>query len=162
LAIRSELPGDLQFLHSILLDAFPGPDEARLVDRLRDNRDLVYSLVATRDNLIIGYAGFSKLVAPFRALGLAPVAVAENSRRQGVAEALITKGLELARLEGWQGVFVYGNPNYYERFGFSTEMARKYQSPYAGPYLMALGLQTNGLPTLEGHIDYAPAFAGMD
>ncbi|MGB8843415.1 MAG: hypothetical protein WCC64_20355 [Aliidongia sp.] len=57
-------------------------------------------------------------------------------------------------------VFVLGDPVYYRRFGFDPMLASGFASPYAGPYLMALGL-TQPLPSLSGKIDYAPAFAAL-
>jgi len=160
--IRSETANDGPPIHTLLTEAFPEPVEAPLVDRLRADGDLVYSLVAERAGRIVGYAGFSVMIAPFRALGLGPVAVAEGERRQGIAAALILEGLKMARADTWHAVFVLGSPSYYSRFGFSVDAAAGFESRYAGPYLMALGLREKGLPQSSGRVDYAPAFASVD
>jgi putative acetyltransferase len=98
--------------------------------------------------------------APFAALGLAPVAVAEDWRRRGIAARLIERGLTKAREEGWDAVFVLGEPRYYSRFGFSAGLAAGFSSPYAGPRFMALALQDK-LPSWVGSVDYAPAFSAL-
>ncbi len=101
---------------------------------------------------------FSRMSAPFRALGLAPVAVLPDWRRNGIAARLIEDGIKQAQKDNWVGIIVLGEPGYYKRFGFSVAKAEKFESPYAGPYLMALALQGNDLPCQSGRIDYAPAF----
>jgi len=37
-------------------------------------------------------------------------------------------------------IFVLGDPNYYGRFGFSTDAAATFECAYAGPHFMALRL----------------------
>ena len=68
-----------------------------------------------------------------RSVALAPVAVAEDRRRRGVAAALIEAGLEKAMKEGWAAVVVLGDPSYYPRFGFSQDAVRGISCQYAGP-----------------------------
>ncbi|MEX3008533.1 GNAT family N-acetyltransferase [Hoeflea sp. TYP-13] len=159
--IRLEKPADRDAIYTLHSGAFPTDDEARLVDRLRQDGDLVLSLVAVKDQQIVGHIAFSNMQAPFPALGLAPVSVSEAHRRQGIAAALISRGLEMAKDQGCSGVFVLGDPDYYRRFGFSTEMAKGFQSPYAGPYLMAMPLADDELPSASGRVEYAAAFASL-
>ena len=136
--IRDERAGDRDAIHNLHAASFPTQAEAILVDRLREAGDIAISLVAEEESRIIGHVLFSPMTAPFRALGLAPVAVAEGSRRRGIAAQLIAEGLARAKTTGWEGVFVLGEPRYYGRFGFSVEAAAGFASPYAGPYFMAL------------------------
>jgi putative acetyltransferase len=56
---------------------------------------------------------FSKMTAPFRALGLAPVAVTPGWQGKGVGSQLIRWGLKQAERAGWQGVFVLGDSRFY-------------------------------------------------
>jgi putative acetyltransferase len=159
--LRAEQVGDRQAIRDLHAACFPTVAEADLVERLHDAGDIAISLVAEEEGRSVGHALFSPVTAPFRALGLAPVAVAEGSRRQGIAARLIEQGLARAKEAGWEGVFVLGEPRYYERFGFSVESAAGFASPYAGPYFMALALQ-GALPHHAGRVDYAPAFATLD
>jgi putative acetyltransferase len=159
--VRREQPDDHAAIHALHAASFPTQAEANLVDRLRDAGDVAISLVAEDAGEIVGHVLFSPMSAPFRALGLGPLAVAEASRRQGIAARLIEAGLAEARNTGWDAVFVLGDPAYYRRFGFSVKLAAGFGSPYAGPHFMALALQ-GMLSRHEGHVDYAPAFAALD
>ena len=159
--IRLERERDREAIWSLVAAAFPAPDEANLVDRLRADDDVIYSLVGCEGGVVVSHVLFSRLTAPFRALGLAPVATAAAHRRKGIAAQLIAAGLALARKDGWEGVFVLGDPAYYGRFGFDVGLAAGFSSPYAGARFMALALG-EGLPTLAGDLAYAPAFAALD
>jgi len=155
--IRNEELADRTAVRAIIEAAFAGPDEADLVDRLRDDGDCELSLVAVEGGRVVGHVLFSKMGAPFPALGLAPLAVAPDRQRSGIGSRLVRAGLERARSAGWRGVFVLGDPNYYRRFGFDAALASGFDSPYAGPHLMALALGS-ALPASGGKIEYAPAF----
>ncbi len=100
----------------------------------------------------------SRMQAPFRALGLAPIAVLPEFRNQGIAAQLIRAAIDMAKSKGWEGIFLLGDPAYYQRFGFSVTDAVNFQSPYAGPYLMVLSIKGDVLPVQSGVIEYAPAF----
>lgn len=161
-AIRAERPADEPAIAALHRDAFGGPDEALLVDRLRADGDVVLSRVARVGSAVIGHILFSRMDAPFPALALAPLAVAANHRRQGIAAALIGDGLAAARAGGWTAVFVLGDPAYYRRFGFSHEAAVGFESPYQGPYFMMRALDPRGLPAgAGGVVRHAPAFARL-
>jgi putative acetyltransferase len=156
--IRAELANDEDKVAAVIKCAFGQADEAHLVARLRSDHDAIICLVAVVENDLVGHVMFSRMSAPFRALGLAPVSVAPEHQRCGIGTALIIEGLALAKEQGWDAIFVVGDPGYYERFGFRAELAQGFISPYAGPYLMALLLKELP-PGTSGRIDYAPAFA---
>jgi|SRR5688572_888247 putative acetyltransferase len=161
--IRGEEPRDAAAVRALQQAAFGRATEALLVDALREDRSSVISLVAvavTTDE-IAGHVMFSKMTAPFRALGLGPVAVLPDRQRKGIGGRLIRAGLARAKADGWEGVFVVGDPRYYEQFGFSAEKAKGFRSPYAGPYLMVLALSTGDSPATTGRIEYASAFAAF-
>lgn len=155
--IRSEQPADIPSVRKVVEAAFPQPVEARLVDQLRADGDTVLAAVAVEQAGIVGHAVFSKMAAPFRALGLGPVAVAPPWQRKGIGSQLVRWGLERVAEAGWQGVFVLGDPWFYRRFGFDAALARDFTSQFAGAHLMVLPLG-GPLPAVSGVIDYAPAF----
>ena len=160
MTVRSAVPADHPAIRKVLVAAFPGPDEADLVERLCADGDAVIELVADDGGLIVGHILFSPVEAPFRSLALAPVAVAPDQQGQGIGSALINAGHQIAREEGWEAILVVGDPQYYRRFGYDAALAARFASPYAGEYFMVLALQ-GPLPTTEGEVIHARAFASL-
>lgn len=162
-SIAEEGPAHAEGVRALLCAAFPTPAEAGLVERLRRDGDAVVALVALAgDGRVIGHVMLSRMAAPFRALGLGPVAVEAAHRRQGIGAALIVEALARARAGGWQGAFVLGDPAYYRRMGFTAEAAARFDCAYAGPNLMALALGGGSLPAASGRVAYARAFAALE
>ena len=159
---RPENPADHLAVRQLHQAAFGRDVEADLVETLRREASAVLSLVAEEEGRILGHVMFSRMQAPFRALGLAPVGVLPARQRNGIGSLLIRAGLAQARADGWEGVFVLGEPAYYVRFGFDPNMASGFESPYSGPYLMAIALRGPELPCVRGRVDCAPAFAGLE
>jgi putative acetyltransferase len=151
------MAADAPAVRQLLLDAFPTAGEADLVEQLRADGDCAIELAGASDDVVFGHIMFSVMRAPFRALALAPVAVLPGLQGQGVGTALIRAGHDRAREQGWEAIFVLGEPAYYNRFGYSVADAAGFASPYAGPYFALLALRA-GLPR-SGEVQHAPAFA---
>ena len=161
LNIRDESPRDCKVIHEVVSSAFGQSAEAELVDQLRKAGDSVFSLVADEDGQIVGHVLLSRMRAPFPALALAPVSVIPTRQRRNIGSILVKMALDRARREGWTAIFVLGDPRYYERFGFDSEAAAGFSSPYAGQHFMVLALSTP-LPATIGELHHAPAFASVD
>ena len=159
--VRRELEEDREGIRNVHLESFPTADEADLVDRLREDGSLVFSLVAIAAGQVAGHVAFSRMASPEHTIGLGPVGVLPEFRRQGIAAGLIREGLQLARADDWQAVFVLGDPAYYGRFGFSVDDARAFETPYAGPHFMVLMLQGGEGPGQVTMVTYASAFAEL-
>jgi putative acetyltransferase len=155
--IRPERTDDAAAIRSVLVAAFAGNAEADLVERLRRDGDRVLALVAEQDGAVCGYLGFPHLtVEAAPAVGLAPLAVAPDIQRRGIASALVREGLRLLAARGEQLVFVLGDPAYYCRFGFDVAEAEPFESPYAGPHFMVLRLSDDA--PRGGKVRYPAAF----
>lgn len=157
--IAPEAATDARALYLFNRAAFGGTDEAALVDALRGAGDLALSLVARFQRAYLGHVAFSPIKAPFPAWALAPLAVRESVRGQGIGAALVQQGLAVARARGVQAVFVLGDPAYYARFGFSVRAARGFGCPWSGPEFQMLTLTSQSLPA--GALTYAPAFDAL-
>lgn len=128
ITIRFERPGDEERIDVLTTEAFKtashsNGDEALIIKRLRENHDLVISLVAVSGNEILGHVAFSPVTIDGvhnRWFGLAPVSVAPSRQRQGVGSLLIRRGLELLKERGAKGCALIGDPVYYSRFGFKS------------------------------------------
>jgi putative acetyltransferase len=59
--IRDEVLGDHAAIRRLHLGAFPGAQEADLVERLRADGDAVISLVAIEGTEIVGHVMFSRM-----------------------------------------------------------------------------------------------------
>jgi len=159
--IRGETCNDIAAIRQVIEAAFGQPAEADLVDALRQSGDAVISLVAEAGGQIVGQVLYSKLLAPDHCIALAPVSVLPDRQNQGIGSALILQGLTRARTDGWQAVFLLGDPQYYERFGFSAAKADKFETPYPKPYVQALELTPGALQCRSGSLTYAPAFLAL-
>ncbi len=162
LTIREETTVDIPAIRKVVTAAFAQVGESELVDALRDSGDSVLSLVAENGGELHGHILFSKLQAPENCLGLAPVSVIPDSQKTGIGSKLIVEGLELVRRSGWKAVFVLGEPEYYQRFGFSVTAADKFETTYPKVYTMALELAPNALDERSGEIIYAQPFLALE
>jgi putative acetyltransferase len=65
---------------------------------------------------------------------LAPLAVSATSQGKGLGSSLVRSCLQHLEQEGASGVFVYGDPLYYGRFGFDRQYASTVAPPVALEY----------------------------
>ena len=113
-----------QAIRALLTAAFGADVEADLADELRAEGYVVTALVASDASGVAGYVLFSDLAVEIEGrdiagVVLAPLAVREDQRRQGLGARLVATGLDLCRKSGKHLVIVLGDPAYYEKFGFS-------------------------------------------
>ena len=163
--IRTEQPADIEAIHAVHASCFPTELEANLVDALRESGHLTVSLVADAGGTVVGHVAFSPVTAVTGAagIGLGPVAVIENQRRQGVAAQLIGDGLDSCRALGYQWAVVLGEPAYYSRFGFRSAVEFGLSDEYGGgQYFQAVELKPGGIPRGAGLVRYAPEFAACE
>lgn len=163
MGIRVEEAADWTAVYTIYEAAFGQYVEAELVRHLHEDGDLVLSLTAFGD-APAGHIAFSRLVIPesthVKGCVLAPLAVSPAFQGQGIGSDLVRRGLERLKAEGYDLVAVLGDPNYYSRFGFTTQLAGQLKTPYDGPYLQALALSEKGKEA-HGPVSYARAFAEL-
>ena len=162
--IRAERPDDIDAIRHVNERAFGSSAEPRLVDRLRESRKAVISLVATQDDRIVGHVLFSPVAlidAPplLRGVGLAPMSVLPEFQNQGIGSRLVRSGLVACQDAGFDIVFVLGHVDYYPRFGFAP--ARRYglENEYgATDAFMAVELRKGALEGIGGLVKFAPEF----
>ena len=133
LGVRDEHPTDRAQIGALLSAAFERPDESAIVERARASGDIVLSLVAEYDSEIVGHIAFVRVEAlmggkSVKALELAPLAVAPSRQGRGIGSALVGAGLEAARTAGFDAVFVADELAYFDRFGFSSQIAKPFES----------------------------------
>lgn len=141
--IREAAPPDRNGIRSVHLRAFP-EGENQLVATLAVNllgeqtEPRTFALVAELDGDIVGHVAFSPVAAAGcnRWIGyiLAPLGVVPGHQKTGIGSRLVERGVELLSRHMANAVFVYGDPKYYSRFGFSAEAALKFVAPYELTY----------------------------
>ena len=96
-------------------------DEPDVIDRLREEGDLILSLVAAEGEMIIGQITYSPALLANGEEGwvvLGPVAVEPAYHGKGIGRALIEAGEAAMRARAVKGITVLGDPKIYSRFGF--------------------------------------------
>ena len=141
--IRTATKYDADVVRGVHLSAFPEGESEVIamlaVDLLSEEAaPPTLSLVAEVDGAVVGHVAFSPVTNhdTKEPLGyiLAPLSVKPDYQKRGVGSRLINSGME--RLpEATAGiVFVYGDPKYYGKFGFSVDAAEGYIPPYKLQY----------------------------
>jgi putative acetyltransferase len=167
--IREEAPCDLVSIRSLHRLVFKGDYEAQLVDSLRLGGLYLVSLIALDENEVLtGHILFSQLSVEIdgrnvMAAALAPLSVKPNRQRRGIGSNLIEDGLNELRLKSIEAVIVLGHPNFYSRFGFSSDLMHNLASPFRGkPEFMGLELVPGALTGESGRVKYPRAFGIKD
>jgi putative acetyltransferase len=127
--IREEVPEDIKEIHHLNELAFGAPEEANIIDKLRDTCAGLLSLVAVDKGKIVGHILFSPATIEgehglIKGMGLAPMAVLPERQRQGIGSQLVKEGIESLRTTDCPFIIVLGHPDFYPRFGF--KIASKY------------------------------------
>lgn len=96
------------------------------------------SLVAAADGAIVGHIAFSPVTIDnhenFLGYILAPLGVKPEYQKCRIGSQLIEYGMQQLSVLGVNVVFVYGDPKFYGRFGFSAEPAQQFTPPYPLQY----------------------------
>jgi putative acetyltransferase len=161
--IRRETTADHDAIRHVNRIAFGQDDEARLVNALRAGGFVRLSLIAEEAGQAVGHVLFSDLpiitqAGTVPALALAPMAVLPEFQKQGIGSALVRRGLEVCKEQGHRIVLVVGHPQFYPRFGFSSDLAKRLESPYNGEAFMAVELVPGALDGVTGWVQYPPPF----
>ena len=163
--IRKELPDDIGAIHALNEQAFGQPNEAVLVDALRQNGGLTLSLVAVQNGQVVGHIGFSPVtIEPdppdCQALGLAPMAVLPDYQNKDIGSKLVRAGLDECRIIGVDLVVVLGHPAYYPRFGFMPSQPHgiRWEHEVPAEAFMVMELRKGALAAVRGTVRFRKEF----
>ncbi len=156
---------DFKITENITREAFwniykPGCDEHLVLNKLRNSKSYFgeLDLVAIFENEIVGHIISTKAKVVdaqknvHEVLCLGPVSVIPNFQKNGIGSKLINESIKVATELGFSGIILFGNPEYYHRFGFKN--AKKYgittkDGQNFEPF-MALELQEKSLKNISG------------
>lgn len=131
LLIRDEQPGDIETISHITQAAFAtqpysSHTEQFIVAALRDAGQLTLSLVALKDDEVVGHVAVSPVTLSSGDTGwhgLGPISVAPTHQHQGIGSALMQTAISRLQTMGSAGCVLLGEPAYYARFGFTANPA---------------------------------------
>ena len=141
--IRTATSLDRDDIHSVHWSAF-AEGENEVVSKLAVNLLLeeatpnTISLVAETEGIVVGHVAFSPVIIDnnknFQGYILAPLGVKPDYQKRRIGSKLIESGMQQLSTMGVDIIFVYGDPKYYSKFGFSVDAAKRYIPPYKLQY----------------------------
>ncbi|MEM8723336.1 MAG: N-acetyltransferase [Cyanobacteria bacterium P01_G01_bin.39] len=141
--IRIATSRDCDDIPEVYLSAF-SKDEREIVSKLAINllfeetTPQTISLVAETGGAVVGHVAFSPVAIDnnenLQGYILAPLGVKSDYQNRGIGSKLIDTGIQRLLNMGVNILFVYGDPKYYSRFGFSADTATLYIPPYKLQY----------------------------
>jgi predicted N-acetyltransferase YhbS len=165
--LRLEEENDYRTVEALTREAFwnhyvPGCDEHFLAHNLRKADVFIKELdfVALCDGKIVGNIMYAKASIKnngidHAVLTFGPVSVLPEYQNRGIGGKLINHTVKLAKETGYKAVIIYGDPEYYKRFGFKeskgyniTNKDKKFPAA-----LLVLELYPNALTGIEGIFD---------
>lgn len=168
LIIRQETKNDFAAVFQLIISAFSGENEAKLVEALRLSNTFIpeLSLVAIIDHKIVGHILFTKIKIvdekqnEVESLALAPLAVKPEFQKNGIGGKLIKAGLAKATSLNFKSVFVLGHKNYYPKFGFIPSTQWNIKSTFDVPIEAFMGIEliNGGLERVTGTVKYPKEF----
>jgi predicted N-acetyltransferase YhbS len=167
ITLRLEEERDFTTVEDLTREAFwnvycPGADEHLLVHNLRKSNVFIKELdfVALNNNKIVGNIMYANSTVrnddlEYTVLTFGPVSVLPEYQNKGFGGKLINHTIKLSKEMGYKAIIIYGDPEYYKRFGFKetkeykiTNKDKKYPAA-----LLVLELYPNALNGIEGIFD---------
>lgn len=126
MVIRDETAADHEAIFDLTKRAFASMpfsegDEQHLIDALRKANALAISMVAVKNEGVVGHVAFSPAMSGepnSKWFALGPVAVEPELQGQRIGSALIEAGILRLKKIGASGCILTGDPHFYSRFGF--------------------------------------------
>jgi predicted N-acetyltransferase YhbS len=171
--IRLEKLEDYSEAENLTREAFwdlykPGCDEHLVLHKIRNAPAFVGELgfVACDNNKIVGNIIYSKAKIVNSkgeesiVLCMGPFAVLPSYQKKRIGSLLLKQSVKRARELGYKAVIIFGNPDYYHRFGFKNAKEYSIQTSSGENFepFMALELFENSLSGIQGKFYYDPVF----
>ncbi|TVP90251.1 GNAT family N-acetyltransferase [Alkalibacterium sp.] len=162
--IRSETPEDFYAVELMTQHAFwnkyqPGCDEHYLVHQLREHDDYLPELsrIAVIDDEVVGCIMYTKAKVTggngsHEVLTFGPLCVHPKWQGCGIGELLLKETMILGRNQGYKGIIIFGEPDYYPRLGFQTCDTFDITTASGKNFEAFMGIEliTDGFKNIEG------------
>ena len=171
--IQPTASSDFPFTETMTREAFwnlyrPGSVEHLILHNLRNSTNYIHDLdlVALVDDEVVGHIISTKAKVvdeyntEYEILCVGPLSVLPAFQKNGIGSALMNHSILVANKLGFTGMILFGNPDYYHRFGFRNAQEYKITTKEGQNFepFMALELQTNGLMYTTGRFIEDSAF----
>jgi len=170
--LRLEEEKDYKTVENLTREAFwnyhvPGCDEHLLVHNLRKTIVFIKELdfVALYNDKIAGNIMYAKAAIKnnnleYTVLTFGPLSVLPEYQNKGIGGKLANHTIQLSKEMGYKAIIIYGDPEYYKRFGFkqSKEYKIKNKDKKFPAALLVLELYPNALNGIEGIFDEGKAY----
>ena len=157
--IRETRESDLEEVFNLIHAAFGNRAESDLVKQLISDGDVLINLLVESLDTIIGNVVVSKItMEPDIGLlcgGVAPVSVLPDQQSSGVGSRLVTAAINESKKTGIDALFLLGDPDYYQRFGFVVSTLK---IDYSVENFQELELTEDCLENIKSKVTYADAF----
>ena len=128
--IRQEQSCDYDAVYQLVKESFltqNHTEEPDYLNALRTKSEFIpeLSLVAeTEDGIIVGQIALHQTTVNYSnsqdvQLTISPLSVAPKYFHRGVGSTLLQEGLKVAQKMGYKVAFLWGDPNFYSKFGFT-------------------------------------------
>lgn len=173
ISIRLEEERDYKRVEHLTRDAFwdlyrPGCSEHLIVHNIRNDSAFVpeLSYVVCDGDVVIGNIIYSraKVVRDehqgHEVLCMGPFAVLPAYQKKGIGSRLLNHTIQSARELGFKGIIIFGNPAYYQRFGFRNAKDFGITTAWGANMdaFMALELLGGSLAGITGKFSASPVF----
>lgn len=170
---RREIASDYRAVEELTREAFwntyvPGCNEHYILHIMRDSETFIKELdiVAEADGQIVGNIVYTRTQIAvddgsfYPVISFGPISVLPEYQRGGIGGKLISYTKEIARNLGYKAILIFGDPAYYNRYGFSAAenyKIRTAEDMYAAA-LLATELFPGALSARSGKFIEDPIF----
>lgn len=165
ISIRLEEKSDFRDVENLVREAFwdlykPGCDEHLLAHNLRKIDAFIPELdfVACDEEIIVGIIMYSKAKIvnennkEFEVLCMGPLGILPSYQSRGIGTLLMEHSIKVAQALNFKAIVIFGNPNYYHRFGFKNANKYNIQTSWGANFeeFMVLELEEGSLEGISG------------
>jgi len=165
--IRQETQQDYDAVYKMVKKSFAETaysdgTEADYLNNLRTKDIFIpeLSLLATEDDIVAGQIVLYKTTVKLQnesliELVISPLSVHPDYFRRGIATALVKAGLEQAQKMGYKAAFLCGDPDFYQKLGFTATYHYEiyHVKDIRAEWCMVKELESGFLNTISGTID---------